>query len=320
MKKLLYIYIFLSCLCSCEVDVTDEFRDQQNLFVVSGKVVSGEAPRINLSRTITMAEVDTLLYLNNAFLEIRKNDDPYVLSPEGEGFYRNESLIPEPGDELSLQVSGDELPEASLLTIVPDMPGVQEILFEVDEDFNYSLDVIFEDPASTNDYYSFYVLGWIKEIVHHHNWDTGQEWIDTTHVFLAHPLQIFDPVLEYTGGPRRFEYYDLSEPRGQYFHFSDQDINGQEHTLEVTGSLYHLYNDTIPEIYVHMVKRDAHYYNFVKSYINYDPYPEQDFIQPVPVYSNIEGGFGLLTVESRLVDTIDLSEWFSDPDFLAPMK
>jgi len=60
MKKLIQISVILSILCSCELDVTDKFRDQQNLFVVSGQIVAGESPRINLSRTITMAEVDTL--------------------------------------------------------------------------------------------------------------------------------------------------------------------------------------------------------------------------------------------------------------------
>jgi hypothetical protein len=69
-----------------------------------------------------------------------------------------------------------------------------------------------------------------------------------------------------------------------------------------------------------MVKRDQHYFKFIESYINYDPYPEQDFFQSVQVYSNIDGGFGLFTAESRVVDTIDLSEWFNDPDFLELMN
>ncbi len=58
----------------------------------------------------------------------------------------------------------------------------------------------------------------------------------------------------------------------------------------------------------------------MESYINYDPYPAQDFLQAVQVYSNIEGGFGLFTAESRVVDTIDLSEWYHDPDFLDYMN
>lgn len=46
----------------------------------------------------------------------------------------------------------------------------------------------------------------------------------------------------------------------------------------------------------------------------------QDFLQAVQVYSNIEGGFGLLTAESRVVDTVDMSEWYEDPDFMNYMN
>lgn len=316
MKKLIYISVVLSVLCSCEVDVTDKFRDQQNLFVVSGQVVAGEAPRINLSRTITMAEVDTLLYLNEAQLEIGKNDHTFVLDPIGGGFYLNEDLVPQPGDILSLECSGEGLPQASISTTVPEYPQVTDLQFQVDDAFDFTLELSIEDPASTLDYYTFYIMGWTMEIVHHHDRDSGEDWVDTSNIFMAYDLRIIDPVMEYTGGPRQFNFYDLSEPWGQYFHFSDRQINGTKHTLTVSENLRFLYNDTIPEIYVHVVKRDVHYFNFIESYIHYDPYPEQDFFQAVQVYSNIDGGFGLLTTESRVIDTIDLSQWFQDPDFL----
>ena len=320
MKKLIYISAVLSVLCSCEVDVSDQFRDQQSLFVVSGEVVAGEAPQINLSQTITMAEVDTLLYLNEAQLEMGKNEHSFVLDPIGEGFYLNEDLVPEPGDIISLECSGEGLPDASISTRVPEYPQVRDIQFQVDDVFDFTLELSIEDPASTLDYYTFYIKGWKREVVHHYNFDTDEFWIDTSNIFRAYDIWISDPVMEYTGGPREFNIYDLSEPWGQYFHFSDQQINGTNHTLTVSNNLAYLYNDSIPEIYVHVVKKDHHYFNFIESYIQYDPFPAQDFLQAVQVYSNIDGGFGLLTTESRVIDTIDLSEWYSDPDFLESMK
>ena len=315
MKNLLHIFLVLTIICSCEVDVTDEFRNQQNLFVVSGQVVAGQSPRINLSRTITLTELDTLLFLNEAQLEIRKNDTLFVLDPEGEGFYRNESLIPLPGDVLSLRCSGEELPPVSVVATVPDYPQISDLSWEVDSFYNFTLELTIEDPASTADYYSFFISGWNLEVIYRYDGDS-EPTIDTSNVYGAYHLRILDPVLEYTGGPRQFYQYNPSEPYGEYFHFSDRMINGTNHTLTVTDNLFHLYNDSIPEIYVHLIKRDFHYYNFLESYIHYDPFPEQDFIQPVQVYSNIEGGYGLLTAEAGVIDTIDLSEWYLDPDFL----
>lgn len=317
MKKLLQISVVLSILCSCEINITDEFKDTPNLFVVSGQIVAGEAPRINLSKSITLVEFDTLRYINDARLEIKKNNSLFVLDPEEEGFYTNENLVPGPGDLLSLDCSGEDMPPASIAIRVPEYPQITNIRFMVDTAYDFSLEVEFKDPASTLDYYTFYLSGWRREINFGHDSETGDEWRDTSKVYLPYYVRILDPVMEYTGGPSNFDYYDLSQASGQFFHFSDKEINGKSHTLTVKSSLFRIYNDTIPEIHVHMIKKDVHYFNFISSYIHYDPYPDQDFIQPIQVYSNIEGGFGLLTAESRVVDTIDVSAWYNDPDFQA---
>ena len=318
MKKLLQISVILSILCSCEIDITDEFKNTPNLFVVSGQIVAGEVPRINLSKTITLVEFDTLRYINDAHLEIKKNNSLFVLDPEEEGFYKNGNLVPGPGDLLSLDCSGEGMPPASIAIRVPEYPQITNITFLVDSAYDFSLEVEFEDPVSTLDHYTFYLSGWRREIVHHHDSETEEEWIDTSQVYVNYSIWILDPVMEYTGdGPRNFQHYDLSQAWGSSFHFSDKEINGKSHTLTGKGSLFRIYNDTIPEIHVHIIKKDVHYFNFISSYIHYDPYPDQDFIQPIQGYSNIEGGFGLLTAESRIVDTIDVSEWYNDPDFQA---
>jgi len=320
MKRLLQISISLSILCSCEIDITEEFKDTPNLFVVSGQVVAGESPCINLSKTSTIVEFDTLRYINDALLEIKNNKRMFVLDPAEEGFYFNEELIPEPGDLLSLECSGEDMPPASIAIRVPEYPQISDISFSVDTNYAFTLEVDLEDPASTLDHYTFYLSGWSREVAHEHDSETGEERVDTSQVYVAYSVNILDPVMEYTGGPSRFSHYDLNAPWGSYFHFSDKEINGRSHTLSANGHLRRIYNDTIPEIHVHMIKKDVHYFNFISSYIHYDPYPDQDFIQPVQVYSNIEGGFGLLTAESRVVDTVDVSEWFDDPGFLLSLN
>ena len=316
MKKIFHIALVVSILCSCEVDVSDKFSDQQNLFVVSGQVIAGEAPRINLSRTITMAEVDTLLYLNDAIMDISLGEDSYIMDPAGDGFYQNENLIPEAGGELILYCTGEGLPPATVSLTIPEYPRVTDIRLQVDDAYNFTLDVDIEDPAHTMDYYSFYLSGWRKEVIHSYDWETEEETVDTSNVFRIYDVRIHDLVIEYTGGPRQFEFYDLSEPGGQYFHFSDKLISGSKHTLTVNDNLRYFYNDSIPEIYVNIIKRDDHYFRFLESYIHYDPYPAQDFLQAVQVYSNVDGGFGLLTSESRVVDTLYVSEWYEELDSL----
>lgn len=314
MKRLMHISLFLLALCSCEVDVTDEFRNQQPLFVVSGQFVAGEVPRINLSKTITMTTLDSLMLLDNALVEIGRGDQTYLLGGEGKGCYRNENLVPEPGDELILQCSGEGLPAASVQTKIPELPVVRGMEFRVDENFDFYLDLHIEDPASTEDYYEFYLSGWRKEISHHY--EEGElVLVDTSTVYQNYRVRMLDPVMEYEGSYGNYEAFDMDNPFGSHFIFSDVQINGTDHTLSVTSNLMWTYNDSIPVLYVHLVKKDVHFYNFISTYMHYDPYPDQDFMQPVQVYSNIENGFGLLTAESRVVDSIDLSQWYNDPEF-----
>jgi len=319
MKRLIYISLVLLALSSCEVDVTDEFRNQQPLFVVSGQFVAGEVPRINLSKTITMTTLDSLMLLDGATVEIGRGDQVYVLGGEGRGCYSNEYLVTEPGDELRLQCSGEGLPTASVVSRVPEEPLVQGMDFQVDENYGFNLDLHFEDPASTEDYYEFYLSGWRKEISHHyHNGELIS--VDTSTVYRYYRVQMLDPVMEYEGSNGNYESFGMDSPFGSQFIFSDMQINGMDHTLSVNSNLLWTYNDSIAELYVHLVKKDVHFYNFISTYMHYDPYPDQDFLQPVQVYSNIENGFGLLTAESRVVDTIDLSQWYYDPDFLELVK
>jgi Domain of unknown function (DUF4249) len=319
MKRLIYISLVLLALSSCEVDVTDEFRNQQPLFVVSGQFIAGEVPRINLSKTITMTTLDSLMLLDNAQVEIGLGDQIYVLGGEGKGCYRNEHLVPEPGDQLMLNCSGEGLPNVSMVSQVPEKPLVKGMDFQVDENYGFNLDLHFEDPDSTEDYYEFYLSGWRKQVSrHYYNGELLS--VDTNMVYQSYGVQMLDPVMEYEGGYGNYEAFDLDMAHGSQFIFSDSQINGMDHTISVRSNLLWTYNDSIPELYVHLVKKDVHFYNFISTYMHYDPYPDQDFLQPVQVYSNIENGFGLLTAESRVVDTIDLSQWYYDPDFLELVK
>ena len=319
MKRLIYISLVLLALCSCEVDVTDEFRNQQPLFVVSGHFVVGEVPRINISKTITMTTLDSLMLLDNAQVEVWCGGQTYLLGGEGKGCYRNENLVPEPGDELKISCSGEGLPTASIETMIPELPVVRGVDFRVDENFDFVLDLHFEDPALTEDYYEFYLSGWRKEICKSYE-DGELVQVDTSTVYQNYGVRMLDPVMEYEGSYGNYEAFDMASPFGTQFIFSDVQINGTDHTLSVTHNLKWIYNDSIPELHVHLVKKDVHFYNFITTYMHYDPYPDQDFLQPVQVYSNVDNGFGLITSESMVVDTIDLSQWYYDPDFLELLK
>ena len=102
------------------------------------------------------------------------------------------------------------------------------------------------------------------------------------------------------------------------FIFSDKELNGESYNLSIKFSLLNSYNDSIPEVNIVFERRDKHLIEFLKAMERYEPNPdiEISFMQPVHLYSNIEGGFGLVYALSEYKYTIDVSEWYNDPEFL----
>lgn len=311
----------LFLLVACEKDVSDEFREStHSTFVISGIATAGKAPLINLTRSSTLIEIDSLWYLNHALLEIEANEHTFLLNPVGEGFYTGDDPSFEVGKSYTIRCSGEELPSASVSFEVPNYPLVSDLSFVVNDSFHFAMNLEISDPDQTDDYYSFFISGWKTEVVHYNDRETGEEQWDTSNVHQNYHVIQRDPVFEYRGTSGHFEVYHERNVFNHMVHFSDKQFNGETHTLSLHGPLWWFYNDSIPEINIHLVKRDKHYFKFMESIIRYDPYNDLPITQPVQIYSNIEGGFGLVSAESPLIFTIDMSEWYNNPEFIESMN
>ena len=316
MKLKLIIIACLPILVSCEKNITEEFEDtQQNVFILSGVLSASEHPTINLTRNITMTQLDTLLFLNNAQVEIQSGNQTYQMEPSGYGNYTAMELILQPGQEYHIHCSGEDLPDASASVTIPHLPVVSEIICTAGDSLDIHLAIAIDDPAESRDYYTFYISGWLMEIHVHHD-ETGAETRDTFNVFTNYRLNIQDSVFEYSGDLRNFQIIEEENRYLSVVHFSDLFFNGSTHRLSVDDYLWRFYNDSVPEINIHLVKYDEHYFHFLESMTRYDPYNDVPIIQPDQIYTNIEGGFGLLTAKSHLTHTIDMSEWYDDPRLL----
>ncbi len=312
----------LTIICfSCEKNITEEFsKTNQPKIALSGEIIALENPMVNLSRTITMTDLDTVVFLNNAIVEIESGDDVYLMNSIGNGYYLTEEFVAQPGETYTVSCSVSELPSASASVRVPELPALSNLTYTVDEDYVMHFTVDIDDPADLDDYYAFYFLGWGREINHQHYFDSLV--IDTTTVFKYYSLFMEDPVMEYTGSWRRNSFYETDENGafGSTFYFTDKLFIGASYQLSVDMDLRRTYNDSIPEIEFNFIKRDEYFFNYFKSILRNNTSSGIDsdlpIMQPVHVYSNIDGGFGLLTASSRYSQTIDMSEWYDDPDFI----
>lgn len=317
MKAITTIILVMILVASCEVNITDKFNQTSgNQIILSGVFSSYDTAKINLSQSITMTDFDSLKFINDAFVEVESGEDSYQMIFSGNGNYKAPNLIIQPGNEYRLRCTDPNVAEVTASVIVPEMPSGGGFTYHVDEEFWLHLDLNIDDPGNAVNYYSLAVSGWRKVVRHHYDFETFERSEDTVNIYMDYTLIFEDAVIQYSGGPDGFEEVQDEDDRGSMLHFSDHLFNGSQHKLSISIPLVNMYNDTIPEVSVRLYNRDQHYFRFVETLSKYNPDPDFPIMQPIQIYSNIEGGFGLLTAESHLEYKIDMSPWFNDPEFL----
>ncbi len=325
MQKVIIIALtFLVCI-SCEKDITDDFRrSNDRRIALSGEFVALERPMVHVSRTISMVDLDSIIVIEDAILELHTEDDTYLMNHVGDGYYTTDGVIMEPGKSYTLNCSVDGLREASALIEIPDVTDVTDLIYTVDTAYYMYINFDFTDNVETEDYYSYYLSGWGRErrYTPYIEEDNIIMIIDTINVFSIFYHSIQDSIAEYSGGlgiftssPFLYEITDRSI-EGRRLFFSDKEINGQSYNLAVKINLLNCYNDSIPEIELTFQRQDRHLLEYLKVLEKYNPDPDFPIMQPVQLYSNIEGGFGLVYAISEYKHTIDVSEWYNDPLFL----
>lgn len=290
-------------------------ESNEQKIALSGEISALTNPLVNLSRTITLLDLDSVYFLDEASVELLTENDSYSMTSIGNGYYRAEGFLTQAGETYTINCSANNLPPASATIYVPELPDMSSLTYSVDEEFIMHLSLNIADPAELDDYYSFFLAGWQTQ--HRYSYDSERiETIDTMIVYGKYHINMRDSVMEYTEGYRSFNEVDDNNRWGSEFFFSDRLINGSSYQLSIDISLLNTYNDSIPEIEFHFNKRDEHFFSYFISLMRYDPYPDLPVMQPVHIYSNIDGGFGLLTGSAKFTYVIDASEWYEDPNFL----
>lgn len=313
------IIILLLFLLSCEKNISSKFtEDVGNWFAISGQITGGEHPSIHVSETVNLVQIDSLKKVEDAVVEGLICRQPVLFTPASNGVYTCDEVIAEPGDSVRITCSGRNLPEATVNLQVPELPRVSELAWYIDEEYVLHVEALLTDPAGKSDYYSMRASGikQYRESVHTADSVYYKEYLAEGYYSgynFSDSLGLYS-----TGSGRRFS--DNSERMitgGQIIYFDDQQFDGATQRLNMEYALVYAWNDSIPEIRVHFAKNDVHLFNFIESYIRYEPEPDIEIMQPSRIYTNIENGFGLLTAESMVTEVINLAGVYSNPDFLA---
>lgn len=298
--SLVALFTFVGC------ETTVEFRGEytEPLAVLNSVVTAGEPVRVYYAKsTFILANEPQTNYIDGATVELYINDLLVeTLSPASETnqwgekirFYSG-NLAPRAADKVTLRARSEEFPEwvSATVTVPYDAPvGEFRVMEEgIDEGPGYhygtaTLDIT--DPEGVKNYY----------------------WV------MGHTLYRLDPEAEFPASGRWFEYTDLAftegsaddalggllgASTGRNITFDDTLLEGQGTyplTMEWDVPDSYVQNGVVYEVLCYQM--DENLYKYIRS-IELADSELAMFGEPVQIYSNVEGGIGIVGARSRVV-------------------
>lgn len=279
-KNLLYILVLTIVLCSCEkeYDIAD-FPEHTPKIVVNCLFNPDESWTVRLSSSKSELDISSeYKTINNADVKIYEDDilletlTYNVTTEKYEGI-----TIPQIGKKYSIEASAPNFTTVNASDIIPAFVPIDswEIDSEIinnnyggDDYYIYSFNITLTDPINTNNYYATDL---------------------TTHYF--------DTLFNLQYGDTILDFYDIH---------NDLLFNGQNYKINLRKKLptyegelsYYTIN-----IYLRSISETAYnYFNSLGIQVDNSGDP---FSQPVPVYNNIENGFGIFAGYSEDIITIN---------------
>lgn len=290
--------VLMMVLFSCTIEVSFTQKEPEARLVVNGLIEPDSLIRLRISSTVSILEEKAPL-IEDAIVHL-SIDGSYVetLQYQGEGMYASATGAV-PGRIYAIEVSAPGYPGASakdtLPTAVPILEASSELGNTYDEygDPHTDVEMVFRDPPGT-DFYEFMFLD-----AHYIRKDTN-----TYTASYQSPVFIADPALKTDS---ELEYEPIT------FVFSDEMFEGQKYRMvNKFISMVVSHTNTRPVIpeadlrksYVVLRHVSHAYYQYRKSWIRHsnnqqtghfadDPLYVLNVGSPKPMYTNIEGGYGI---------------------------
>jgi len=248
--------------------------------------LSSSAPASGVVRFEPVQQAEWKIWENDIPLAIEASYLPPA-APPGLGLFRLEGVVPRAGAVYRLEVHTPDFPAVAVHTRMPaaiplgqlewlqvTSRKVQDSLFFVQG----LLRISFTDPASDSNFYALhlYYPSPVK--------DTQPLPVDTVNGLFLNPV-FFD-----TADPSAI----FSLAAGQSYLYEDDLFNGQTKVsvLEIAT----LVSDTasrLKDLVVELRHLSPDYYRYHRSYMDQYLTVSQPFAEPLQVYSNVSGGYGI---------------------------
>lgn len=302
-----------------EVIDLDSLRPEPSL-VVNGVALAGEPFTVSVSRTwflteelsnVIISKADVRLFVNDAFVsKMEYMADLGEAYNSGGAFHS--SYYPQVGDRVRVEVSEPEYGEAWVEAVVPSPGNLLSATASTAvvpgpgwyKTQKNTYTVTFRDEASTKDYYLFRL-------------DTGEPIYDSEKEQYTGEYEWSYSYVNYAVDPifgHSISSLDqilgndwLSGVRGRVF--SDELVNGQEYTINLVSEIREYGNSLVPDdsveapnsrlrVYLYTISKDYYFYLQTLQDQSDDNLSNMlvdiGLAEPVQVYSNVEGGVGIV--------------------------
>lgn len=320
MKHFNLTILLLLTVTSCVREINLEHLRPQPKLVLNSFVIAGEPIAARVSRTwfytenypdVTIADATVHLYVNGGLKE------QMVWTKDGDSHYDRgryqAAYIPKEGDEIKIMASVENYKDVSAEISIPELVPIIRVTTSVvkagTSGSSYDqlkVGITFKDDPDRKNYYLIYFESRgltrdneTQEVI------LNSIWSPLSVDYSKEPLLLSSfSALESVLG-----YDFMSWVHGRVF--TDDLINGQEYTIQVLTGIYSSYwvDSPMPEdpdnSRVCLYSISESYYQYLKSIIALEDeglqgsMADKGLAEPIPIFSNISGGVGILGAGSQ---------------------
>lgn len=315
-NRILLPAIALLALSSCKDNVSLEGLDNKQELVVYCFPSTADTTYISVSKSLPVRQYNDnikLVDIDDATITYNVNGQPQTVVNAGKGKYyvlaRQKG-----GDNITVSVSAEGLPDASGETTIPDSIVVSNLQMkdvslysDIDESAKeyHQLSAEFTDPQSSNDYYGVRVRAKVKR-------QDSEDEQDVDTLYFYPKLYTQSEPLLYTVSKVDDDFGFSDNLYGGIGIFDDTSIRGQRYRIHLNvdpwdvGPIYYEYSAEYRIELLHMTPEFYRFLQSVNSVQNSD-LAQHGFSQIMPTISNVHGGFGVVAGWN-----VAQTEWIED--------
>jgi hypothetical protein len=305
MKHLLAYSAFLFLVCACRKENV-VIPDTGRKIVINGLITTDSFLNVRIAKSYYFKDflmgwaqfpefdsADVRFYRNNILLDslpYSVQSDRYDLYPTSN--YKSDHILPLPGNEYKIIVKKAGYPDATATTTIPRLVKIEKIDTSSIEtrgsNFVINCGIEFTDPPAEKNFYLFNII--------------RLQTVPLSSRYLA--FDSFDPIIEEELCSNSGSGSSISAVYDKYgFAFSDKLIDGKKYSLNVSFKA-----PPHPKIacicYFRLISITEEYFKFIHTLNLYNATYLNPLAEPVMVFSNVSGGYGIFAGAAVSTDSI----------------